>query len=272
MVTLRNTFTIDAIRKKAGYDADALSFITAASLTDATQKTAINDLVVGLKAKSIWPKMKAIYPVIGGSASTHKFNLKDPRDLDAAFRLVYAGGWTHAATGMKPNGTNGYSDTFFIPNTELTNISGHLSFYNRTQSNAGSPYDIAGSDNSSAIHKATFLITRYNTNLFYFGYGNGGYGGNILEVDGRGYYVGNRLDGTNSTLWKNGLLVKTVAQIVSMTVVKLFIGAHNGGGTANLFSNKECAFATLGDGLTPTDQINLNTLVQDYQTTLGRNV
>ena len=32
--------------------------------------------------------MKAIYPFVGGTATTHKFNLKDPADINAAFRLV----------------------------------------------------------------------------------------------------------------------------------------------------------------------------------------
>ena len=94
-----------------GIDADALAFITAAAITDATQQTAIDTLVKGMKADGIWTKMKAIYPFVGGTATTHKWNLKDPRDLDAAFRLVFNGGWTHSSNGALPNGTNGYADT-----------------------------------------------------------------------------------------------------------------------------------------------------------------
>ena len=54
--------------------------------------------------------MKALYPFVGGTATSHKFNLKDPRDLDAAFRLQFNGGWTHNSNGVTPNGTNGYAD------------------------------------------------------------------------------------------------------------------------------------------------------------------
>jgi hypothetical protein len=67
-------------------DVDALAFIAAASITDSTQQSAIDTLVKSLKSANIWTKMKALYPFVGGTATTHKFNLKDPRDLDAAYR------------------------------------------------------------------------------------------------------------------------------------------------------------------------------------------
>jgi hypothetical protein len=38
------------------------------------------------------------------------------------------------------------------------------------------------------------------------------------------------------------------------------------------YSTKECAFASIGDGLTDTEAGNLYTAVQAYQTTLGRQV
>ena len=95
----------------AAFDADAQAFITAAVITDVTQQNAINTLVVDLKGYSIWTKFSAIYPIVGGTAAQHKFNLKNPLDTDAAFRLVFSGGWTHSANGALPNGTNGYADT-----------------------------------------------------------------------------------------------------------------------------------------------------------------
>jgi hypothetical protein len=93
-------------------DPNAQAFITAAGITDPTQQSAIDNLVIGLKADGIWTNMTAIYPFVGGTASTHKYNLKDPRDLDAAYRLAFNGGWTHNANGITGNGTNTYADTF----------------------------------------------------------------------------------------------------------------------------------------------------------------
>ena len=68
-------------------DSDAQAFITAAGITDSTQQAAITNLVIGLKNDNLWTKMKAIYPFVGGTAASHKFNLKNPLDTNAAYRL-----------------------------------------------------------------------------------------------------------------------------------------------------------------------------------------
>jgi len=54
--------------------------------------------------------------------------------------------------------------------------------------------------------------------------------------------------------------------------VSAYIGAANGSGVAANFSAKEFAFASIGNGLTDLDVKILATLVQAYQTSLGRNI
>jgi hypothetical protein len=51
----------------------------------------------------------------------------------------------------------------------------------------------------------------------------------------------------------------------------MYIGAY-GALTPDLFSTKESAFASIGDGLTDAEAANFYTAVQAYQTTLGRAV
>ena len=58
-------------------DADAAAFLAAAGITDATITSAINTLVIDMKDDGLWSKMDAIYPFVGGTATTHKFNLKN---------------------------------------------------------------------------------------------------------------------------------------------------------------------------------------------------
>ena len=114
------------------YDPDAQAFFTASGLTGATNLTAINQLVLDLKGYGIWTKMKAIYPFVGGTAALHKWNLKNPLDTNAAFRLVFNGGWTHSANGAQANGTNGYADTFLVPSAQYAvDNNHHLSVYSR---------------------------------------------------------------------------------------------------------------------------------------------
>ena len=170
----------------ASTDADAQAFITAAGITDATQKSAVNQLVLDLKNANIWTKMKAIYPILGGSASSHKWNLKDPRDLDAAFRLTFSTGWTHSSTGMLPNGTSAYANTFIAGNTYSTNI--HLSFYSGTQTVGGS-FEMGCSDGTT-----TTLSNRPAVNC--------GLGGLTVvnyttTTDARGFWIGSKRTNTD---------------------------------------------------------------------------
>ena len=103
----------------AAIDTDAQAFITAAGIINATQQSAVNQLVLDLKSANIWTKIKAAYPMVGGTATSCKFNLKDARDLDAAYRLVFSGGGTFSSNGYLPNGTNAYANTFLNTLTQI---------------------------------------------------------------------------------------------------------------------------------------------------------
>ena len=141
-------------------DADAQAFLTAAGITDPTITSAIDTLVVQLKADGIFTKMKAIYPFVGGTATTHKYNLKNPLDTDAAFRLVFSGGWTHSANGATPNGTNAFADTFFNPSTDFVIGSTHLSYYSRTNVASVGTTKIDIGQANFATNKRLFLTLR----------------------------------------------------------------------------------------------------------------
>jgi hypothetical protein len=102
------------------YDPDAQAFFDATGLADPTQMTLINTMVVDLKGNGLWTHLKALYPFAGDTATIQKYNLIDPRDLDAAFRLDFNGGWTHEPGNAIPNGINGYADTHLNPVSNLT--------------------------------------------------------------------------------------------------------------------------------------------------------
>ena len=259
-----------------GIDADAQAFITAAAITDPTQQTAINNLVVGMKADGTWTKMKAIYPFVGGTATTHKWNLKDPRDLDAAFRLVFNGGWTHSSNGATPNGTNGYADTK-LNGTELSVNSQALTYYSRTNTNV-----VAGTDiGISGVHRNGLALLRT-----YFGTPNTsvsdisdstsiGAAQTTSINNSTGYFIGSRISATSNKLYRAGVSVASNTTnwgISSSLAFPFFIGSNNSSGTAAGFTNRQCAFSTIGDGLTDTEAANLYTRVQAFQTSLNRQV
>jgi hypothetical protein len=249
-------------------DPDAQAFITAASITDPTQQSAINTLVTDLKGYGVWTKMKALYPFVGGTASAHKFNLKDPRDLDAAFRLVFNGGWTHSSTGATPNGTNGYADSKLIPSTSLSLNSTHLSVYSRTNSNTNA-FDI-GVNN---FPNYSGIVPRWSDNN-YAVYINDPSGVLISNLDSRGFYLGNRQNSNDLDSWKNSTKqVNGTTVSGALPIFPIYIGAWNQQNAfPNYYSNKELAFASIGDGLTDTEATNLYSRVQTFNTALNRNV
>lgn len=257
---------------KSSFDADAQAFITAAAITNTTQQNAINTLVLALKGYSIWSKMKAIYPIVGGTASSHKFNLKDPRDLDAAFRLTFSSGWTHASTGMTPNGTSAYADTFLNTATVIANANdGHLSYYSRTNNSGINQIEIGNRDIPSSFdlvikfgtsNLAGACINMSDTNVF------------TNTTSSSGFYHGNQNNIANvRKMFKNGttLGTQTVAQNAQPSL-NVFIGARNFADGPSFYSNRETAFSSIGNGLTDTEAANFYTAVQAFQTTLGRQV
>jgi hypothetical protein len=246
-------------------DADAQAFINAAVIDDQVQATAINNLVVGLKVDSIWTKMKALYPMVGGTSTAHKFNLKDPRDLDAAFRLQFNGGWTHSANGALPNGTNAYADTYLTPSTSLGLNSTHLSYYSRTNVSGVAQHDMGTFGGGS---QQTYLMFNYNTQR-YVALNNSGFLTPLLS-NTTGLLIENRRNLSQIQSYKSGTLVNTASvSSVVLPTTKIYLGVTNGLGP---YSTKQCAFASIGDGLTDVEATNFYTAVQAFQTTLGRQV
>lgn len=251
-------------------DVDAAAFLTAAAITDPTIVGAIDTLTRALKTAGLWTKLKAIYPFVGGTAFTHKFSLKDPRDLDAAFRLSFNGSWVHSASGARP--TNAYADTHFVPSVHFASVdSGSLGFYSRTSTGtptpAGPNYDMGCSTPGDL--RATIVVCNYWTGATYLDYGTATYP-NTTGGEGRGLFCANRLSSTVTTGYRNGAQVINQSDDVVQPNFSLYIGANNTAGTASYFSTKQCAFAFIGDGLTPTEHANLYAAVQDFETTLGR--
>lgn len=268
-------YSLISSMKKSSVDADAQAFITAAAITNATQATAVNTLVTSLKSYGIWNKMKALYPMVGGTAASHKFNLKDPRDLNAAFRLTFSGGWTHSSNGALPNGTNGFADTFLIPQNSLSQYNAHLSYYSRTLTTLDNRNELGCSSNSiNELPIMQLYLLRSNN----FTSDMSDYSTTRIitaNTDTRGFFQNSRTTASNHKVYKNGLLLATNSATTIQTTwptSKMAIAAYFNSITYQRFSDKQCAFASIGDGLTDTESSNFYTAVQAYQTSLSRQV
>jgi hypothetical protein len=253
-------------------DADALAFLAAAGITDATITSAICTLVTTMKADGTWAKCSAIYPMVGGTATTHKFNLKNPLDTNAALRLSFVGGWTHSANGALPNGTNAYADTFLTPSTTLTLLNTHLSFYSRTSAIGNNQRDIAafvgGSTPSFSLGTNTGVLVSdhywFTTNRMTRSIPNA-----------QGLMLTSRTNNTTHKSYRNGVQLGATDTVSNagkaMPNVSLFLGAANGPPISS-YSNKQYAFASIGSGLTDAEALALYNSIQAMQTTLSRQV
>jgi hypothetical protein len=273
-VGIRNVVVTQVVN---AVDADATAFIAAAGITDLTQAAAISTLVNDLKTYGIWSKMKALYPMVGGTATSHKFNLKDPRDLDAAYRLVFNGGWTHGSNGATPNGTTGYADTKLVPSSVISNVNSlSISNYSRTQNTSFSGVQIGcydgtnGQANELNIYQYYASISRKGGSIYQYSIEA------VLstETNTKGFQLNSRTSSTTFKLFFNNNLLNTntTLRTGSLPIRSLYIGASNWYNGVNQFSPHEHAFDSIGEGLSDTEAANFYTSVQKFQTTLGRQV
>ena len=202
-------------------------------------------------------------------ASQFKYNLKDPRDLDAAFRLVFNGGWTHSSTGATPNGTNGYADTKF-DQTLLSQTNGEIGVYSRT--NIKATYIDIGVY-AAANDYALFTYISIS--------GDQMYGKASCPDISSGYNPTNSIglfsinaDGVNTQkFYKNGILGATKNFTSGATTSKnIYLSAGNGAATPIFYSTRQLALSYISQTLNATEAANLYSRVQQFQTALNRQV
>jgi hypothetical protein len=244
-------------------DLDATAFIGALGTLTLTQQQAVDTLVKDLKRFSLWDKTIAIYPFIGGTADTHKYNLKDPRDLDAAYRLSFSGTWTHNASGSQPS--NARANSYIIPTTALERDSVHMSFYTPTSTLS----DMA--DWAAQFNNFYFTPALVSGQLYVaFNNGENNTGTTPYPVSG-GFKLGTRINSGTVNFYNNNSQIKSVSVGLNAytSTQTLLLGGFSDG---RYSSTRMYSFGTVGVGLTATDVANLYTAIQKFQTTLGRQV
>ena len=247
------------------YDRSTAEFLNATGITNGIQQRAVNTLVLELKAYGVWDKMKAIYPFVGGTANTHKYNLKDPRDLDSAFRIVFSGDWSHTELGA--SGSNAYGDTKILPNTQMVFNNQSYTIYRGNTMTGGTDYGVnqdGALDNYGIFFGGTFNYSAINTFLTV---------GPLTGGPGPGNYTMTTSGGVKKVFKNNTLVGQNSESPVNYNLDTLFIGGRNEHGTGPRdVSNSQFRFFSVGDGLTDTEATNFYTAVQKFQTTLGRQV
>jgi hypothetical protein len=262
-------------RAGSSYDSDAAAFFArvdaatgVSNFLTVTEKDAVNDLVLQMKTDLIWTSMKAIYPMVGGGTGTlaQRQAACSQNLVSSSFTGSFtATGWTFASTGATPNGNDAtYMDTGFRPSLHNIANSAHISFYSRT--------NII----TSKITMGCYDGTNYNQLAISFAGTtfwniNNASGSTVVSsaTNSLGLFLASRTSATAVMGQRNATQITGIAA-ENRNPFNIWIGRPNN--ITSYADTKECAFASIGDGLTTTEGDLFYTAVQAFQTTLSRQV
>ena len=246
------------------FDADAAAYladvIASGGTTDATISAATNTLFVDLKSNGLYDDLY-FFPFVGGTAASHSLFAK--RSAGTTYDITWFGGMTHGVSGATANGTNGYGLTA-LQRPIYSNL-GDLTqgIYVVGDSSADGAYELQSTQGDNNV-----LITRYTNNLAYVRFD--GTFKTAPNTDGTGLYVSTLTGSTSGTvkLFKNTstTLINTTTNDNSYQARDNYIlrGAEYSPRTAN--------FVFYTTYLTDSQVSTLSTIINTFQTSLGRNI
>lgn len=230
----------------------------------------VNYIVTNLKAIGVWQKCKAIYGFVGGTAASHKWNWKDMRDLDEAFRLKQ-GQFSTITTiddnlGVSFAGTYNYLQTSIFPTTVgLTKDNFHLSIYNRTGSDFS--YEIGNvlTSNGSlslGVNRggSTVAIPAGTAAIF------------TSTISPNSLIILNSTSSTKVDIYGKGILKSSYleSRIGALDNNEITLGTLGNLSTPSFESSKQIQFASVGSGLTDQQAIQMSNSVTYAQGFLNR--
>ena len=243
-------------------DVDAQKFISSAAITDSIEQAAINNLVTQLKDSSLWQKFKAIYPMVGGSASSMQRNLKDTGNTDNAYRLTFFGSPVFSKTGVLFPTVNDFADTHLADTSLGAYNNASMSYYSRTQ-NTISGYDMGCTDGASPYNELSISFVDGDDSEW-FGFTEE----DVLTPNTTGLFMFSST-ATDVKRFRNGVVkdAKGSAGNESYTNLTILIGKSR---VTNHPGQRECALASLGNGLNDAQALTFYNIVQNFETKLNR--
>jgi hypothetical protein len=260
-------------------DPDAEAFLTATGITDPTITEATNDVFVALKTEGFYSdawdmtgytpikKCFALYPHLGAAAASSKYNMCDPRDLDAAFRKTYVGGVNFSSDGEQSNGTNGYARTHMNLSLLTTVNNVCIMGYSLTDSD-NARYDMGVLDDITNDG----LFMRFHEGGNTYAYANTAAGNNPVNTDSRGFFAVSRINETQQTVNIRGAnTVGNQASTGAPNLEMVDMNVNFGGFVYGAFaSTRMNSFRGFTEGLTNDELIAIEQIIKDYMIALGR--
>lgn len=245
---------------------------------------ALNFLVIKLLDANLWNKCKAIYPFVGRSAACHALNLRNPN----RHNIRWYGSVTHNENGA--TGGGGYGNTLFALGLLTTNDI-HLSVYSATNWNDA---DYSSNLMGASAPTVQKLTLKGATSRYTYSCGDGYFEagflvndarhieayGLIMGVDSQVCYVNGRqygITGVNPTTFvpngtTNQIDAKNNAVIDSLDQYPVMLFTHDNFGGVSTESLTNIRFASIGNGMTSSEVATFYSIVEGFQSILGRAV
>ena len=262
-----------AIDNSVGWDTDAAGFFIRAAITDPIQKLAVNRLVLDLKAGNVWSLHYAIYPFVGGSASSHAQNLKS-----GAYPISWTAA-THSTNGVGFDGSTAFGDTTYniaaagVTNSAVTN-SFHTFVYCQQGTNWLSTYPLACPIGAADFNTRLGIIKSASQQLRLHGFNNSldfSAGLDLGNNDERGPIMATRTAANSETFYFRALEAGDSTASSGVPNSKLYIGARS-------FQNameKPCATtlagASFGSGMSSAQWDICRLAWENFEAALARN-
>lgn len=239
---------------------------------------AVNTLIKSFKRFNLWDKYYAIYPFLGATASSCKWNIKDIRDEDSAFRLIYPYGSSYfnfTNYGMEFTGVqNSYAVTNLIPSIVFKGSDAFsMGCYVNGGTLTGGQYPSTMGTSGNTLDKAQALYIRTSEKLFVFQ-------GEVLSyvstsnTNYTGFFYGNSAPvGSNATLFRNQTVIGTqlVTDATKLSPNPMWLGNSNVNGSSGWSSsNVRMGIALIGKSLNSAEYSLLQMTIQQFVKSLNR--
>jgi hypothetical protein len=265
-------------------DTNANAFVTAAAITDRAQKAAANHYVRSFKFYGLWTKSVGLYPFLGGTAAAHKFNLINPVDNDAAFRMAFNGTWTHDNTGAIPV-SSAYGDTKINADSNLPGNNVHVALAGHNNGSMISASVVeAGAQVGSTIQPRIGFGLKAAGNLYVFDCYQGAGGSSIRIANNSAFGflgIASRIASNSSAYYSGDMLAVNLAPSNLNTIgtnpansAYSFLNANvtlNGLNSANINTAARIyTFFSVGTSFTQQNAADLYRIVWYANRVLGR--
>lgn len=195
----------------------------------------------------------AVYPIIGGNATSHSFNFLNP----AQFQITWYGTITHTISGVKGDGTTGYGDTGMPANmfTITSGVSAGIYVNDQTTLRMSAELGSSGAGANPDFNSLQLRVG-FNTGAVQFiSFGNyNGVTPTTNVVPPIGYYMGNKIPSVNNKSvysYNRTILTSTSSADtnISDNQTLLVLARKTDTGVASLFSNKGISFVNINNGI-----------------------